>query len=142
MSATSRLHPPSSRPLLTEVLPRHTFNLITGLAACACCTRAWSCDSWMLLLGVLGHLTTLCFHGAHCAGWERLADRVLMKYDVAIVITFGVSAIIKTTSDARLNVGLLLGATFALWLCTFGLLRGLRLYHSIPSRVSSTFLAA
>ena len=115
-----RMKPPPQR------WPRHTFNLLTGLAACMCCTTAWSCDKWMLMLGTLCHITTLCFHGSHCVrGWEQWADRVVMKYDVAVVITIGTSAMVKTTDDIRLNVIALHALVFSLWLLTFGPLKGL-----------------
>lgn len=106
-------------------LPRHCFNLVSGLICCTCCTYAWWCDNFMRCVGLTAHVTTLLFHGAHCAGKERWADTVLMKYDVAVVVVAGISAIIKTTDDARLMVLSLLTSLFGLWLLTFGPLKGL-----------------
>jgi hypothetical protein len=62
-------------------VPRHSVNFVTGTLGCAWVAYRWStpmvpimCASCTVVL-----VTTIIFHGAHCVGYAKWADSVMMK---------------------------------------------------------------
>ena len=105
-------------------LPRHTFNLLTGVLGCAYLLHAW-CHLLMRVAIGATLLTTVAFHGAHCVGCAELADARLMKYDVGTVLVTGACLVVLTDGAARCEVLLFDAVLLGAWLATFGPLRGL-----------------
>ena len=113
-----------------STLPRHTFNLVTGVTSGVYLVFhvwGWACSPLMTSVCIVMLLTTIVFHGAHCLGHERWADRVFMKYDFGAIVATTFAILHTTPADA--HAGIIGGVAFAfgLWLTTFSerLLKGL-----------------
>ena len=107
------------------IVPRHTFNFITGMYLGYAVITAWWCNPLMRALGFLGLITTFIFHGAHCLGHERWANQTFMKYDVSVVVTYVFCSMLMTSRDAYMFCIPGIAASFGIWLLTFGVLKGL-----------------
>lgn len=105
-------------------LPRHAFNLLTGVLGCTYLLHAW-CHPLMRVAVGATLLTTVAFHGAHCVGCSDVADAYLMKYDVGAVLVTGACLVGLTEGDARHEVLLSDAVLLGTWLLTFGPLHGL-----------------
>ena len=106
-------------------LPRHTFNLATGIYLGWFVTNAWWCDELMVGLARLSWLATIIFHGAHCVGYARWADAVFMKYDFGLVVLITIRLLSTTPRDGLSFCVPAIACSFGIWLLTFGPLRGL-----------------
>ena len=105
-------------------LPRHAFNLLTGVLGCAYLLYAW-CEPLMRLAIGTTLLTTVSFHGAHCAGCSEFSDAHLMMYDVGAVVITSAALVFLTDGPARDEVLVSDAALLGVWLLTFGPLRGI-----------------
>ena len=112
------------------VVPRHTFNFVTGVGGCAYLLYTWCTPLMRLLLRRALHGRV--FHGAHVLG-EAAADRVFMKVDVGAV-AYGTAALVWSTTGAVRWICVTRDALLLLWLPTFGPLKGIP-YNPIQSVV-------
>ena len=108
-------------------LPRHAFNLLTGVVGGLYCIWIWSCSAGGIICIACGLVlcTTILFHGAHVLGRCELADRVLMKYDVGAVISTSALVVWNVPASARWGLIIVLACCLGLWLPTFTVLKGL-----------------
>jgi hypothetical protein len=63
--------------------------------------------------------TTIAFHGLHVLGHSQFADRVVMKYDVAAVISSGSVLLVFCPAAQQGLVFATLAVTFIAWLLSF-----------------------
>ena len=122
-------------------LPRHTFNLLTGIYLGHALTSAWWCNDLMRTLGFIGTITTVIFHGAHCLGYERWANQTFMKYDVSLVIVYVFSSMLSTSPEAWRFSLPVVAAAFGIWLLSFGVLKGLP-YNPVQCAIHLSGVAA
>ena len=122
-------------------IPRHTFNLITGVV-CVCASYAlWTCSPAMRCTASTMVCTTVVFHGSHVMGHGAWADRAFMPIDVGVV-GFGAFLLVYLTSGVtRLQIMLLVALSLSIWAPTFGLWKGLP-YNPILSVVHGLGLVA
>jgi len=110
-------------------VPRHLLNLLTGTLGGLFLTYWWcqcaaECALRMRTVSVLVLLTTMVYHGAHSYGHEQWAER-FMKVDIVAVVVGACGLLSSTPPIASFRVCLLLGASLAIWLPSFGPLKGI-----------------
>jgi len=108
---------------LQRAIPRHLFNLCTGTAGGLYTLFSW-CTPLMQLSCAVVLLTTVVYHGAHTAGHERWASK-FMKVDVTAVVLGTIALVWSTPPPALATVGVPIAASLAIWLPSFGPLKGI-----------------
>ena len=110
-------------PATIDPFPRHTINLVSVLVVGYFLLEMWHCSEQMTQLVQLAIVTGIVFHGTHCLGYENFADKYFMLPDFLAVIACA-SYCMYIAEKVRLNLVLVNGGCFLIWILTFSLLRG------------------
>ena len=106
-------------------IPRHALNFLTGTVGSAYLVYRWWCSPFMRVVSMCVLLTTVIYHGAHTLGHERWANEKFMRVDVSAVVLGGIALLWITPPAAQREVCIILGLSLAIWLPTFGPLKGI-----------------
>ncbi len=113
---------------------RHSLNFLSGVFTCWHVLRMWhDCNTLLRNCTTVVFFTTVAFHGLHVLGHEQLANRIVMKYDVAAVISSGIALLVMCPAAQQLFVFATLAVTFIAWLLTFG-------SHPLPFNASASVI--
>ena len=124
LSEKPTIHQPSTMlARLQRTVPRHLPNLCTGTVGGLYTTFSW-CMPLMRLSSAIVLLTTVVYHGAHTAGYDRWASR-FMKVDVSAVVLGTIALVWSTPPPGRATVGVPVAMSLAIWLPSFGPLKGI-----------------